>query len=190
MVDDVINVTGKRWIYLDAYVLESEEAETLLQYFADHHQKMILCVESAMELQRLKTLPAFDYLYDVVYENHIDAILNDLKKHKRKANDALIIAQHDGCIDTVSNIGIEDHYGNLANFLAMKRKTDTARYRKLMGVNILMLILLGIPFIFEMDIQVAGCMMLCACVIFILNFCYGVSKGVFSISTLFEFFID
>lgn len=189
-MDDVKNVTGKRWIYLDAYVLESEEAETLLQYFADHHQKMILCVESAMELQHLKTLPAFDYLYDVVYENHIDAILMDLKKHKRKANDALIIAQHDHCRDTVSNIGIEDHYGNLANFLLAKRKTDMTRYSKLMGVNIFMLILLGIPFIFEMNKQTAGCMMLCACVIFILNFCYGVSKGVFSISTLFEIIID
>lgn len=186
----VINFTGKRWIYLDAYVLESKEAKTLLQYFADHHQKMILCVESAMELQRLKTLPAFDYLYDVVYQKHIDAILIDLKEHKRKTNDALIIAQHDYSIDTVSNVGIEDHYGNLANFLLAKRKTDTTRYHKLMCVNILILILLGIPFIFEMDIETAGCMMLCACVIFIINYCYGVSKGVFSISALFEFFID
>ena len=90
----MINFTWKQWIYVDAYIMHCEEVEELFQYFADHHKKMIVCVESAMELERLKSLKAYGYINDVVYHKGIEAIETDLHNHKRKIKDTVIITQH------------------------------------------------------------------------------------------------
>mgnify|MGYP000739069394 FL=1 len=107
---------------------------------------MIVCVESAMELERLKSLKAYGYINDVVYHKGIEAIETDLHNHKRKIKDTVIITQHPFDTKDITSLGIEDQYGNLTNFLHVLRRYEETLYRKLISVNIAMMILLCISF--------------------------------------------
>lgn len=186
----MINFTWKQWIYVDAYIMHCEEVEEFFQYFADHHKKMIICVESAMELERLKSLKAYGYINDVVYHKGIEAIETDLHNHKRKIKDAVIITQHPFDTKDITSLGIEDQYGNLTNFLHVLRRYEETLYRKLISVNIAMMILLCISFFCKLPSSLAGNLMLVAIMILIINFFYGVSKGIFRLGQLFEMIID
>lgn len=181
---------GKRWVYVDAYLLQSERIEELFQYLASHHQKMILCVESAIQLPYLKQLDAFEYIFDVVYQEGLKAIQQDLIKHNRKEKDTVIMMQHDIKDCEITMIGIEDQYGSLENFLYAKTNYDKNLYHKLDCVNIAMMIVLFMAFVWDMPMMLAACLILGASIILILNFFYGVSKGIFHLGQLFEMILD
>lgn len=186
----MINFTWTQWIYVDAYIMSCEGVEELFQYFADHHKKMIVCVESAMELERLKSLKAYGFINDVVYSKGIEAIETNLYNHKRKAKDVVILTQHAFDTKGIRSLGIEDQYGNLTNFLHALRKYEETLYRKLNGINIVMIFLLCISFFCKLPISLAGSLMLGAVMILIINFFYGVSKGIYRLGQLFEMIID
>ncbi len=174
----MVNFANKRYVYLDEYVVLSPYAEVLLGEFAHRHINMILCVDTIMDYQRIKTEPNVGYMSDVLYGKANDTIVKHMQKKKWKDHHTMVIMKEIlPFSNTMTSIGIEDTYGDLCAFINAKNRYDQILMAALIGMNGIMIAFVCYM-VFVSHAMPLGYIMACIILIAISIF-IAISKGLF-----------
>ena len=87
-----MDLSKRMYVYMDAHVLQKEDIEPWLDWFAQHHRQMILITSNIWEEEAVKDCPGYGYICRTLYaDSFAQALAKDSAHHKGRKKEILLL---------------------------------------------------------------------------------------------------